>query len=39
MLLVDVASSGWNSAIKQADDVGQLIDRIEAGTFEYDFNE
>ncbi|WP_410812223.1 hypothetical protein [Micromonospora sp. 067-2] len=35
VLLVDITSSGWKSANRQADDVSQLIDRIEAGTFEF----
>jgi hypothetical protein len=39
VLLADITSSGWASAIRQADDVGQLIDRIEAGTFEFDFED
>lgn len=39
VLLVDVSSGGWDSAIRQADDVSQLIDRIEAGTFEFDFGD
>lgn len=39
VLLVDITSSGWGNAIKQADDVSQLINRLEAGTFEYDFAE
>ena len=37
VLLVDI-TSGWDNAIKQADDVSQLIDRIEEGTFAYDFH-
>jgi hypothetical protein len=37
VLLVDITSSGWDNAIRQADDVGELIDRIEAGTFAFDF--
>ena len=36
VLLVDITSSGWDSASSQADDVSVLIDRIEAGTFEFD---
>ena len=35
VLLADITSSGWEDAIRQADDVSQLIDRIEAGTFEF----
>jgi hypothetical protein len=37
VLLADITSTGWDSAIRQADDVSQLIDRIEAGTFAFDF--
>ena len=37
VLLVDVTSSGWDSAIPQADSVTDLIDRIEAGTFTFEF--
>ncbi|WP_433113470.1 hypothetical protein [Micromonospora sp. CA-246542] len=33
VLLADITSSGWDSAVRQADDVRQLISRIEAGTF------
>lgn len=36
MLLVDITSGGWENAVQQADDVRQLIDRIEAGTFAFD---
>ena len=39
VLLVDISSSGWDSAIRQADDVNQLVDRIEAGTFEFRYEE
>ncbi|SCL46712.1 hypothetical protein GA0070608_6446 [Micromonospora peucetia] len=39
VLLVDITSSGWDNAIRQADDVGELIDRIEAGTFAFDFED
>jgi hypothetical protein len=39
VLLVDITSSGWDSAIRQADDVGELIERIEAGTFAFDFED
>jgi hypothetical protein len=39
MLLVDITSSGWDSAIRQADDVSELIDRIEPGTFAFDFGD
>lgn len=37
--LVDITSSGWDSAIRQADDVGELIDRIEASAFTFDFGD
>ncbi|WP_433074608.1 hypothetical protein ACQP1P_27695 [Dactylosporangium sp. CA-052675] len=37
MLLVDITSSGWGDAVRQADDVGEFVDRIEAGTFAFDF--
>lgn len=36
VLLVDISSGGWDNAIRRADDVSQLIDRIEAGTFAFD---
>jgi hypothetical protein len=36
VLLVDVSSDGWHAGIRQADDVGDLVERIEAGTFEFD---
>ena len=39
VLLVDTTSSGWDDAIRQADDVGELIDRIEAGTFAFTFED
>lgn len=39
VLLVDITSSGWDSAIRQTDTVGELIDRIEAGTFAFDFED
>lgn len=35
VLLVDITSEGWDSAVWQADDVGQLVNRIESGDFEY----
>ena len=38
VLLIDVASSGWDDAIRQGDDVSELIDRIEAGTFTFNFD-
>lgn len=39
VMLVDISSGGWDRAIRQADDVSQLIDRIEAGTFEFAFED
>jgi hypothetical protein len=39
VLLVDITSNGWDNAIRQADDVSLLIDRIEAGTFAFDFED
>nr|BFE59898.1 hypothetical protein GCM10020063_044240 [Dactylosporangium thailandense] len=39
VLLVDITSGGWDDAIRQADDVGELVDRIEAGTFAFDFGD
>ncbi|MEV4761854.1 hypothetical protein AB0J89_04385 [Micromonospora chokoriensis] len=39
VLLADITSSGWESATRQASDVSQLIDRIEAGTFEFSFED
>ena len=38
VLLIDVASSGWDDAIRQGDDVSELIDRIEASTFTFNFD-
>jgi hypothetical protein len=35
VLLVDITSNGWDDATRQADDVSQLLDHIEAGTFEF----
>jgi hypothetical protein len=35
VLPVDITSSGWDDAIRQADDVGELVDHIEAGTFAF----
>lgn len=37
VLLVDVASTGWDTAVPQARDVGELVERIEDGTFVFDF--
>ncbi|SDT29234.1 SMI1/KNR4 family protein [Actinoplanes derwentensis] len=39
VLTVDIASAGWDSGILQADNVGQLIDRIESGEFEFRFDD
>lgn len=36
VLLVDITSGGWENAVQQANDVRQLIERIEAGTFAFD---
>ncbi|MFI7609342.1 SMI1/KNR4 family protein [Micromonospora sp. NPDC049366] len=36
VLLVDISSDGWDSAIRQADTVGEFIDRVDAGTFAID---
>jgi hypothetical protein len=35
VLLVDICGSGWDGAIPQAENVAELIDRIEAGTFAF----
>lgn len=35
VLLVDIVSAGWDSAIRQADDVSRLIDRLESGDFAF----
>ncbi|MCF0092079.1 hypothetical protein B0E54_00900 [Micromonospora sp. MH99] len=37
VLLVDLTSGGWDSAIRQADDVSEFVSRVEAGTFEFTF--
>jgi hypothetical protein len=39
VLPVDISSSGWDSAIRQTDDVSQFVDRIEAGTFEFNYED
>lgn len=39
VLLVDITSGGWDGAIRQADDVRELVDRIESGTFAFDFGD
>ncbi|WP_344614797.1 hypothetical protein [Dactylosporangium salmoneum] len=38
-VLVDITSSGWDSAVRLADNVGELIDRIESGTFAFGFSD
>jgi hypothetical protein len=37
VLQIDVTNSGWDDAIRQSDGVSELIDRIEAGTFTFEF--
>lgn len=37
VLLIDTSSDGWGAGIRQAGDVSQFIDRLEAGTFEFTF--
>jgi hypothetical protein len=37
VLLVDMSSAGWSAAIRQSADVGQFLERLEAGTFDFDF--
>jgi hypothetical protein len=37
VLLLDTTSDGWANGIRQGDDIGGLIDRIEAGTFAFTF--
>jgi hypothetical protein len=39
VLLADITSSGWEDAIRQADDVGEFVDRIEAGTYAFNFDD
>ena len=39
VLLLDITSAGCETGIRQADDVGQLVDRIESGEFEFSFDE
>ena len=39
VLLVDITSSGWDDAIRQADTVDEFVDKIEAGTFAFDFGD
>jgi hypothetical protein len=35
VLLIDICSDAWDSAVPQADNIAELTDRIEAGTFTY----
>ncbi len=37
VLLVDSTSAGWDSGVRQADDAGALVGRIEGGDFEFAF--
>ncbi len=39
VLLADISSTGWDDAIRQADEVGEFIGRIEDGTFAFDFGD
>ncbi|MDG6105645.1 SMI1/KNR4 family protein [Dactylosporangium aurantiacum] len=39
VLLVDITSAGWESGIRQADDVGAFIRRVEDGGFEFEFGD
>ncbi|GAB3939542.1 hypothetical protein GCM10027614_21970 [Micromonospora vulcania] len=39
VLLVDISSAGWDSAFRQADTVDEFVQRIEAGTFEFAFED
>ncbi|GAA0500441.1 hypothetical protein Ade02nite_27870 [Paractinoplanes deccanensis] len=39
VLLVDITSDGWHNAIPQAAGVAELIERVEAGTFDFDFTD
>lgn len=39
VLMFDITSAGWESGIRQADDVSRLIDRIESGEFEFGFDD
>ena len=33
VMYLDVTSDNWECAIRQAEDVGRFIERVEAGTF------
>jgi hypothetical protein len=35
VMLVDITSAGWEGSVRQADDIGQLINGIESGDFEF----
>ncbi|MCY1145082.1 hypothetical protein OWR29_44385 [Actinoplanes sp. Pm04-4] len=37
VLLAGLASEGWDTTFRQSADVAELIARVEAGTFEFDF--
>ncbi|MEV0136230.1 hypothetical protein AB0H83_48360 [Dactylosporangium sp. NPDC050688] len=37
VLLIDNTSAGWESGVRQADDAGALVGRIESGDFEFAF--
>jgi hypothetical protein len=38
VLLVDISSSGWESAVRQAPGVAEFVERLEAGTFRFTFD-
>lgn len=38
VLTVDISSSGWESGIRQADDVGRFIEQVESGEFAFSFD-
>jgi hypothetical protein len=35
VLLIDISSEGWASALHQTDDAGTFVDRVESGDFDY----
>lgn len=39
VLLIDATSAGWESGIRQADDAGALVGRVEDGDFEFAFED
>ncbi|BCJ46443.1 hypothetical protein GCM10010168_60820 [Actinoplanes ianthinogenes] len=39
VLLLETTSAGWETGIRQTGDVGELVDRIESGEFEFSFDE